>query len=88
MKYIGLNSELGGSKILYPLFQNIMVLGSIFFFPIQNLGIEQCGSLIKGLWLSLENHRTVRVGRDIWRFSHPAPLLTQGCLEPVVQVHV
>lgn len=48
-----------------------MVLRSIFFFPIQNLGIEHCGNLIKELWLFLENHRMVRVGRDIWRFSHP-----------------
>ena len=36
---------------------------------------------------TVQSHRMVDVGRDLWRSSGPTPLLKQGQLEPVAQDH-
>jgi len=35
----------------------------------------------------IQNHTTVKVGRELWRSSSPTPLLKQGHLQPVSQDH-
>lgn len=35
-----------------------------------------------------QNHRMVKVGRDLWRSPGPTPLLRQGHLKQVAEVHV
>lgn len=41
-----------------------------------------------GKWDFSQNHRIIKVGRDLWRPSSPTPLPKQSHLKPVTQEHI